>query len=95
MPLQHALDMRDVRFIFVPPFPLNLNGVGAPQAPAKPRQALAQLPPTPPLDDRVDTNCLLTVKLVSVAPLFAVVFSVLTVVFGNLNIEISATGCCF
>ena len=47
-----------------------------------------------PLDDKVETNCLLTLKFVSVAPLFAVVFSVLTVVFGNLNIDIFCSGFC-
>ena len=40
----------------------------------------------------METNCLLTLKLVSVAPLFAVVFSVLTVLFGNLNIDILFSG---
>jgi hypothetical protein len=41
-----------------------------------------------PFDDNVETNCLLTLKFVSVAPLFASVFNVLIVVLGNLNIEI-------
>ena len=47
-----------------------------------------------PLDDNVETNCLLTLKFVSVAPLFASVFNVLTVVFGNLNIDMFCSGFC-
>ena len=39
-------------------------------------------------EDNVTTYCLLTLKLVSVKPAFEVVFKVLILLYGNLNIEI-------
>ena len=47
-----------------------------------------------PFDVNVLTNCLLTVKLVSTAPPFDKVCNVLTVVFGNLNIDMFCSGFC-
>ena len=41
-----------------------------------------------PFEDNVAVKCLLTLKLVSVRPEFAVVFNVLAVLYGNLNNEI-------
>ena len=49
---------------------------------------------TSPFDDNVPVKFLLTVKLVSVVPPFAVVFNVLIVLLGNLNIEILLSGFC-
>ena len=47
-----------------------------------------------PFEDNVAVKCLLTLKLVSVRPEFAVVFNVLAVLYGNLNNEILFSGFC-